>query len=86
MTDNLPNKEISVLELKRNTGERGARMWVAHQGIVYDVTDCARWRTGLHENLHFPGQDLTTELDEDSPHKEVIFKHPCVKVVGRLQK
>jgi len=60
-------------------------MYVAYQGIVYDVTDCPKWRRGLHEGQHFPGQDLTTELEHEAPHAEEVFNHPCVKVVGRLQ-
>ena len=70
-------------ELRRNAGERGARKWIAFDGIVYDVTDCPKWRTEMHELLHFPGQDLTSELP-DAPHKREVFGHPCVKIVGKL--
>jgi predicted heme/steroid binding protein len=71
-------------ELRRNTGERGTRKFIAHGGIVYDVTDCSKWRGDLHENLHFPGQDLSSELGE-APHSEDVFLRPCVKVIGRLE-
>jgi len=81
----IPDREVSILELKRNTGERGTRMFVAHKGLVYDVTDCSRWRTGLHENQHFPGQELTDELENNAPHTEIVFRNPCVKIVGRLK-
>ncbi|GAB1470768.1 hypothetical protein MASR2M66_16460 [Chloroflexota bacterium] len=80
----IPERIISISELKHNTGERGSRMWVAFDGIIYDVTDCPKWRTGLHEFLHFPGQDLTDELD-GAPHMEEVFKHDCVKIIGRLE-
>ncbi|MCL4272161.1 MAG: hypothetical protein KJZ72_21565 [Anaerolineales bacterium] len=80
----LPDRIISLVELKRNTGERGTRKFIAYNGIVYDVTDCPKWRLDLHENLHFPGQDLTSELPE-APHAEEVFKHDCVKIVGRLE-
>jgi predicted heme/steroid binding protein len=80
----MPTHFVSELELRRNTGERGTRMWIACEGIVYDVTDCPKWRTGLHELLHFAGQDLTSEFPE-APHKTEVFKHDCVKVVGRLE-
>ena len=80
----IPEQEISQTELRRSTGERGTRMYVALNGIVYDVTDCPKWRTGLHENLHFAGQDLTGEFP-DAPHGESVFRHPCVKIVGRLK-
>lgn len=81
---NIPDRVISLAELKRNTGERGTRKFIAHQGIVYDVTDCPKWRLDMHEWLHFPGQDLTSELPE-APHKEEVFKHDCVIIVGRLE-
>ena len=81
---NIPDIIVTEVELKRNTGERGTRKFVAYHGIVYDVTDCPKWRMDLHEQLHFAGQDLTSELP-DAPHQEDVFLRPCVKVVGKLQ-
>lgn len=81
----IPDRTISIFEVKSNTGERGTHMWIAYNGIVYDVTDCPTWRMGLHEFLHFPGQDLTSELP-DAPHAEEVFKHNCVKIIGKLAK
>lgn len=78
------DKIVSELELKRSTGERGTRKLIAYKGIVYDVTDCPKWRLDMHEFLHFPGQDLTSELP-DAPHKDEVFNHDCVKIVGRLE-
>ncbi len=74
---------ISLAELRRNNGDRGTRKYIAYRGIVYDVTDCPKWRPQLHEQLHFAGQDLTSELP-DAPHQEDVFQRPCVKIVGRL--
>jgi predicted heme/steroid binding protein len=79
----IPERLITSQELRRNTGERGYPKWVAHNGIVYDVSDCPKWRTEMHERLHFPGLDLTSELP-DAPHKEEVFTRPCVRIVGRL--
>jgi predicted heme/steroid binding protein len=79
----IPERLISTLELHRNTGERGTRIFVALDGVVYDVTDCPKWRTGLHELLHFAGQDLSPEFAA-APHTASVFTHPCVKVVGKL--
>jgi predicted heme/steroid binding protein len=75
---------VSKSELRRSTGERGTRMYVAYKGLVYDVTDCPRWKSGLHERLHFPGQDLTDELRQ-APHLEEVFKRLDVIMVGRLE-
>lgn len=80
----IPERIVTFLELRRNNGDRGSRKFVAYKGIVYDVTDCPKWRTEMHEKLHFPGQDLTSEFP-DAPHKEEVFIHDCVKIVGRLE-
>ena len=79
----MTEKIVSLAELRRNTGERGSRKWIAHEGQVYDVSDCPRWQKEMHERLHFPGQDLSGEL-VDAPHKEDVFTRPCVKLIGRL--
>lgn len=79
----MTDKIVSLAELRRNTGERGSRKWIAHEGLVYDVSDCPRWQKEMHERLHFPGQDLSGELS-DAPHKEDVFTRPCVKLVGKL--
>ncbi len=81
--DDLPERTFTELQLRSYIGERGYPMYVAYAGIVYDVTHCPKWRRGLHENLHWPGQDLTAELG-DAPHTASVFDHPCVKRVGRL--
>ena len=80
----IPERLITQSELRHSTGERGTRKFIAFEGIVYDVTDCPKWRTDLHEQLHFAGQDLTSEL-ADAPHEQDVFSRPCVKIVGRLQ-
>lgn len=79
----MTEKIVSLAELRRNTGERNSRKWIAHEGLVYDVTDCPRWQKEMHERLHFPGQDLSSEL-VDAPHKADVFTRPCVKIIGRL--
>ncbi len=77
-----PERVFTELELRRYDGEAGP-VYIAYQGIVYDLSDCPKWRTGMHEQLHFPGQDLTSELP-DAPHAEEVFKRPCVRRVGVL--
>jgi predicted heme/steroid binding protein len=71
-------------ELQAYDGEDGP-MYVAFNGIVYDVSDCPRWRSGLHEGQHFPGLDLSAEM-EGGPHGPEVFKRPCVRQVGNLTK
>ena len=79
-----PKRIVTDYELRRNNGDRSTPKWIAYNGIVYDVSDCPKWRLDMHEYLHFPGQDLTSELP-DAPHKNDVFTRPCVKIVGRLE-
>ena len=67
-------------ELSRFDGSIGP-IYIAYRGIVYDVTNCPKWQSGLHQGLHFPAQDLTGEIDE-APHAEEVFRHPCAKRIG----
>jgi predicted heme/steroid binding protein len=79
-----PERVVSESELRCNNGDDDSRKWIAYEGIVYDVTNCPKWRLEMHERMHFPGQDLTSELP-DAPHKADVFTRPCVKVVGKLE-
>ena len=79
---NSPERLFTLRELRAYDGEDG-QVYIAFQGIVYDVSDCPKWRSGLHERMHFPGQDLTSEFPE-APHAEEVFRHPCVRKIGRL--
>jgi len=80
----IPDRKVSLAELRRNNGDMGSRKYVAFEGVVYDVTDCPRWRLELHERLHFAGLNLSGEMDQ-APHKTEVFNRPCVKVVGYLE-
>lgn len=75
---------FTEMELRRYNGDRGTPMYVAVDGVVYDVSDCPHWRNGMHEGLHFPGQDLSTEIKKDSPHKIGALNRNCVRRVGIL--
>lgn len=77
------DRPVTRRELGRGTGERGTPCLVAYGGIVYDVSNCPKWRTGFHEQLHFAGQDLTTEIGE-APHAVDVFQRPCVRRIGPL--
>ena len=78
-------REYTSQDLMRFNGEDNATILIAFEGIVYDVTDCPKWRSGLHEKQHFPGLDLTKEIHA-APHHAEVFHHPCVKPVGRMIK
>ncbi len=80
--DTSPLREFTEYELHKYDGSRRYPVYIAYGGLVYDVTASPHWRTGMHRNLHFAGQDLTSELIE-APHSDLVFqKFP---VVGRLK-
>ena len=69
-------------QLALRNGQDRDEIWVAYQGIIYDVTRSRLWQRGNHYE-HWAGQDLTRELDEDAPHIATVFdKFP---VIGRLK-
>ncbi len=69
------------MQLALRNGQEREEIWVAYQGIIYEVTDSRLWRDGKHYQ-HWAGQDLTEELDEDAPHTEKVFQR--FKAVGQL--
>lgn len=80
MSEPLPERVFTTMDLGRHDGDRGPA-YVAYGHVVYDVSRSPEWRRGLHRNLHWAGQDLTTELS-DAPHGvETLLRFP---VVGRL--
>ncbi len=73
--------EITVAQLALRNGQDKSEIWIAYQGLVYDVTNSRLWLTGKHYE-HWAGQDLTDEL-KDAPHTERVFEK--FKVIGTLQ-
>lgn len=78
-TDQLPLITKSQLALRN--GQDKPDVWVAYNGLVYDVTASRLWRKGTHYE-HWAGQDLTAELP-DAPHTEKVFDK--FQVIGRLK-
>jgi len=83
MTDPTLDRTFTERELQQYDGRRGRPVYIAYGGVVYDVTHAPRWRTGMHEDLHYAGIDLTRSLRK-SPHGEEVFSRPQVKRIGRL--
>ncbi len=73
--------EYSRFQLALRNGQDRTEIWVAYQGIIYEVTDSRLWRKGQHYE-HWAGQDLTEELDGDAPHTANVFER--FKAVGQL--
>jgi predicted heme/steroid binding protein len=67
-------------QLALRNGQDKPQIWVAYQGVIYDVTESRLWRNGKHYE-HWAGQDLTDEL-KDAPHTEGVFAR--FEAVGML--
>ena len=80
MTDELPEIREWVLALRNGTDK--PEIWIACDGLVYDVTDSRFWKKGKHYE-HWAGQDLTDEL-VDAPHAREVFDR--LVPIGRLVK
>lgn len=65
-------KEIKKRALSLRNGTDKPEIWVAYQGLVYDVTASRLWKNGKHYE-HWAGQDLTKEL-QDAPHTAKVFE------------
>ncbi len=73
--------ELTLEELAQFTGRDDNRAYVAVEGLIYDVTDSARWRGGMH-NSYRAGRDLTEEIMNASPHGvRVLGNVPLVGVL-----
>ena len=76
-----PEQRIfSRAQLALRNGQDKPEVWVALNGIIYDVSKSRLWNKGKHYE-HWAGQDLTDELP-DAPHNEKVFDK--FKVVGKL--
>ena len=75
---------FSEAELRQYDGSKGRPVYIAHDGVVYDVSDAPLWRSGMHQDLHYAGLDLTRSLRQ-APHDAGVFQRRHVRVVGRLK-
>ena len=85
MADSAATEErlFTERELQQFDGARGKPVYIAYDGVVYDVSGSSLWRGGLHKDLHYAGTDLTRTLRK-APHAAEVFMHATVKRVGRL--
>lgn len=79
---NLPETlpEFTKSQLALHNGQDKPAIWVALNGVIYDVTLSRMWRNGKHYE-HWAGQDLTAEL-KGAPHTEKVFEK--FVAVGKL--
>lgn len=71
---------FSKHDLALYNGQDKELIYVAFNGVVYDVTNSRLWKNGKHYE-HWAGQDLTQELAK-APHSDKVFEK--FQKVGRL--
>lgn len=78
----VPDIVFTRAELAHYNGRDGQPMYVAFEGIVYDVTPSDLWVDGEHQFAHSAGDDLTAEMDLAPHGEEVLERFPAI---GRLE-
>lgn len=79
----LPTYTRSQLSLRN--GQDREEIWVAYEGMIYDVSQSRHWKNGAMPGIHYghwAGQDLTDEL-ADAPHTASVFRR--MEAVGKLE-
>lgn len=59
-----PDKHFTPQELAAFDGTDGKPVYLAHKGVVYDVTGSKLWKAGKHMNRHRAGGDMGLELTQ----------------------
>ncbi|AUI72348.1 cytochrome b5 domain-containing protein [Companilactobacillus alimentarius] len=77
----MPDKEMTLDELKEYNGKDGKPAYVAIDGIIYDVTDVDPWKNGEHHG-NVAGKDLS-EVIGHAPHKRSVLAK--LNEVGKLK-
>ncbi len=67
-------------QLALRNGQDKPEIWVAYNGVIYDVSSSRLWRNGKHYE-HWAGQDLSDEL-KDAPHTVSVFEK--FEAIGNL--
>lgn len=73
---------LTLEELAAYNGKNGMPAYVAVNGVIYDMTNSALWRNGMH-NGNEAGQDLTEIIMTKSPHGLSTLSR--VPVVGKIK-
>ena len=73
--------ELTLEQLKQYDGKNGNPAYVAVDGVIYDVTNVAKWKNGEH-NGYSAGNDLTDIIKNKSPHG--VKNLEGLPVVGKI--
>ncbi|MGB3366315.1 MAG: cytochrome b5 domain-containing protein [Acidaminobacteraceae bacterium] len=74
--------ELTLDELSEFDGSNGDVIYVAVDGVIYDVSNLSLWKGGQHKQGISAGKDLTKEIKELSPHGTSMLDRATI--VGNL--
>ncbi len=74
-------RTFTLDELAGYDGRDGSPAYVAHAGLVYDLSESFTWRRGSHHAEHLAGVDLTEAMSRAPHAASFLDRFP---VVGRL--
>lgn len=60
--------ELTLEELAKFNGKDGAKAYVAVDGVIYDVTDVAAWKDGLHNGGKLEAGNDVSDAIRQAPH------------------
>jgi predicted heme/steroid binding protein/YHS domain-containing protein len=80
-------KVFTAEELKKFDGKKGQPVYVAVDGVVYDLSGVKYWKGGSHMNMHEAGGDLSDDIKSRAPkgiHKggAILSRYPKVGVLA----
>lgn len=80
-------KVFTAEELKKFDGKNGRPVYVAVDGVVYDLSQVKYWKGGGHMNMHKAGEDLSNDIKNRAPkhiHKggKILSRYPKVGVLA----
>jgi predicted heme/steroid binding protein len=64
-------KQFTIEELSQYNGKNGKPVYVAVDGIVYDLSNVKPWASGMHFDV-VAGKDLTVEFNSHHGIKKVL--------------
>ncbi|NRT61972.1 putative heme/steroid binding protein [Clostridium saccharoperbutylacetonicum] len=64
-------KQFTIEELSQYNGKNGKPVYVAVDGIVYDLSNVKQWASGMHFDV-VAGKDLTAEFNSHHGIKKVL--------------
>lgn len=77
-----PDRRFTPQELAAFDGAEGRPAYVAHKGVVYDVTGSDLWKAGRHMNRHHAGADMGLALSQAPHPPEVLSRFPRVGILA----